>query len=153
MVALAGIFGWPILLYTLLGVHPGIATLIFLLNAGVAVTVWRQSSSPALSFFDGLTIIASRMMSGCANITVLYAPLILVGFYLVAVWNTARGLARGREFAQLAWIKMVTEESTAHDDQGHQPRPILKCSRCSWVSRNANVDTCARCGSSLVPFG
>jgi len=106
-IALLGIVGWPFLLADVLRNDVGILIVLVLANTTLAITVWRYVSSPSLSFFGALEVVASTMMTGCANVTILFVPVVLWFVYLAAVFHTAIGIVRGRGAAQTAWIGLV----------------------------------------------
>jgi len=101
-------YGWPLLFYS--GVDNQSQQsfwLIFVVNTIVALLVYNYNGSPELSFFKGLQIISGSLMSGCANITMLYLPFVLVVVYLGALFNTLLGLINGRKHTQESWAKTV----------------------------------------------
>ncbi len=102
------IAGWP---FAILDISSRGIDLNFwvmlLINSIVIVLVWHYNSVPVLPFFKGLTAICSSMMSGCANITLLYLPFVFFFLYVVILANTLVGLFRGREYTQEKWVKIV----------------------------------------------
>lgn len=94
-------YGWPLLFYSDLNGQPSQSFWpIFIINAVVALLVYNYNSSPELSFFKGLQVISGSMMSGCANITLLYLPFVLIVVYFGAAFNTLLGLINGRRYTQ-----------------------------------------------------
>ena len=93
------------------------------LNAALFALVWRRSSSPTLGFFAGLSSIAGSMMSGCANITLIYAIPVLAFCSLLAIVATFRGFVRGRRFTQQEWIRLESRfwERDATANEGNTP--------------------------------
>jgi len=68
--------------------------------------IWFNSSK-IYSYWDGLNIISGSMMSGCANITILYAvPAILI-VYLISIYNAFLGMFYGKRFAEDKWLNIV----------------------------------------------
>ncbi|MFO0960749.1 MAG: hypothetical protein U0800_25485 [Isosphaeraceae bacterium] len=98
-------FGWPCLLYESLPQPYFYAAL--LANAVVAATTWHQCSSREYSLFGGFQAIAGSMMSGCANITLIYLPLLMTGVYLACVFFSIGGLLHGRGWAQGRFLRVV----------------------------------------------
>ena len=79
---------WPLSLReTLVQPYLGIA---LTLNAATALFVIYRCSSKELGFIRGIDIIAESSMSGCANITILYLPPLLVIVYLLALYPLRR---------------------------------------------------------------
>jgi len=76
-------------------------------NTLLAILVWYYNSSEDLSYFAGLEDIGESFMSGCANITLLYLPFILVFAYFMAIYYTLLGFSKGREYTQEQWRRMV----------------------------------------------
>ena len=81
---------------------------MLLINSMVIALVWYYNSVPALPFFKGLTAICSSMMSGCANMTLLYLPFVFFFLYVVILANTLVGLVKGRKYTQEKWVKVVS---------------------------------------------
>ncbi len=102
------IFLWPLIL---IGAPDSQTQSLFwpsiVINSFVAILVWYYNSYDELSFFKGLNVISASMMSGCANITVLYLPLVLIVIYFIAAFNTLIGLFKGRPYTQEKWVKLV----------------------------------------------
>lgn len=65
------------------------------------------TSSPQLSYFRGLDIIAASFMSGCANITLLYIMPVLFFIQLWALMYSFVAIIAGRQFSQHRWILLV----------------------------------------------
>jgi hypothetical protein len=76
-------------------------------NTLVGILVWYYNSLDELSFFKGLSVISASMMSGCANITLLYLPFVLIVVYIIAAFNTLVGLFKGRAYTQEKWGNLV----------------------------------------------
>lgn len=68
------------------------ALLVAALNLGLLALVWRSCSTAECSYWRGLNVIAGSMMSGCANITLLYAPIVLAVVYLISIVYAFQGL-------------------------------------------------------------
>jgi hypothetical protein len=87
----------------------------FVLDVALLIFIWRYNSLPGLSFWKGMCVICSTMMSGCANITMLYIFPVLIVVYAIVVVHSLTGVARGdRTYAQERWvglIKWFTEHS------------------------------------------
>ena len=101
-------FGWPYLLFEPLADHQLFVWLLLIVNIGLAALVRFYTTSITISFFHGFSLIASSMMSGCANITLLYVPPVLAVIYLEAVIQTLIGLSRGRVYTQVWWVRRVS---------------------------------------------
>ena len=99
------IFGWP--LYLADTVPLPFFIFILLLNSIVAINSWYQCSSRELPYFAGLNAISASLMSGCANITLLYLPFILIYVYLKSIYYSVFGLYHGRWNAQRRWQTLV----------------------------------------------
>ncbi len=80
---------------------------LVLSNTLLASLTWYYNSSKGLSFFEGLENISESFMSGCANITLLYLPFILVFAYFKAVYYTLHGLFKSRAYTQEQWRRTV----------------------------------------------
>ena len=95
---------WPLFLAE---TQPVPALLVAALNLGLFAFVWRSCSTPECSYWRGLNIIAGSMMSGCANITLLYAPIALVVVYLISIVYAFQGLQNDRRPAGPRWERLV----------------------------------------------
>jgi hypothetical protein len=76
-------------------------------NTVLLIAVWYYHSSSDLSFFRGLDIICGSMMTGCANITILFLPIVLTVVYIYLVGDTLVGMVRGRAYTQERWKSLV----------------------------------------------
>jgi hypothetical protein len=76
-------------------------------NTLAGILVWYYNSLDELSFFKGLSVVSGSMMSGCANITLLYLPFVLIVVYLIAAFNTVIGFFKGRAYTQEKWGNLV----------------------------------------------
>ncbi len=99
------VFGWP--LYLVDTVSLSFFIFILLVNSSIAINSWYQCSSRELSYFAGLNAISASLMSGCANITLLYLPFILIYVHLKSIYYSVFGLYRGRWNAQRRWQVLV----------------------------------------------
>jgi hypothetical protein len=99
-------------------------------NAAMIVFVAVRCSSREIGFVGGLDIIAGSMMSGCANITILYLPPLLLGVYLVAAYHSLVSLARGRDYSQDRWTSLVR--------RFHKRRPPLAVERYEGSRRDVD---------------
>ena len=97
--------GWPLLLPNALA-QP-YTVIVFLVNAMIVANAWYQCSSPECSFFTGLKVISGSMMSGCANITIIYMPILMAAVYAACVLLSVAGIVQGRERAQLEFLGLV----------------------------------------------
>ena len=96
--------GWPLLTHGSLG---DLAFALGVLNLGLFVFVWRSCSTPRCSYWRGLNIIAGSLMSGCANITILYAPAVLGVVYLISLVYAVRGFVDRERPAGPRWEALV----------------------------------------------
>ena len=87
---------------TLVGL--GVAVVVSVL---VLIGVWKRSSAPDLSFFEGLEAIANRHMSGCMPLTSLYLYPLLVMVISIAQLYTVIGLFKGKSYTQERWVAVV----------------------------------------------
>jgi hypothetical protein len=102
------IFLWPLILAVVPESQTqGLFWLCLVINSCAAILVWYYNSIDELSFFKGLRVISASLMSGCANITLLYLPFVLIVVYLIAAFNTFIGLFKGRSFTQEKWVNLV----------------------------------------------
>ena len=95
---------WPLLFAES---QPHVAIVLAALNLALFIFVWRSCSTTACSYWQGLNIIAGSMMSGCANITILYAPIVLVAVYLISIVHAVRGLHNEQRPAGPRWESLV----------------------------------------------
>lgn len=105
LATLFAMFTWPLLLQDSL--TPPALALVFLLNAAIAINTWYQCSSPELPFPTGLNTIASSMNSGCARITLVYLPLLLIYVYILCLLYSISGTLQRRARAQLRFRALV----------------------------------------------
>jgi hypothetical protein len=95
---------WPL---TLIGMFPTMALVIFALNLVIFVVTWIYCACKECGYFDGMEIIATPLLSGWANITMLYLPFFLAITHYRAVLYAYRGIRNGKEEAELNWINFV----------------------------------------------
>jgi hypothetical protein len=98
---------WPFLLLLIDFMAIAVAIPLCILNIIILIFVWKRCSSPQFSLFRGMEIISSHLLSGCANITILYLPAFLVIIYIIALVYSLRSLSKGRQYAQLHWVNLV----------------------------------------------
>lgn len=101
-----------------------IMVLIAVINLILLIFVWHYSSSKTVSFFTGLEIISSRLVSGCANITLLYLIPFLFYVYLLFIIHTLIGIFKGRSYTQSQWVKFLTAFINKMDSRGQQAPPL-----------------------------
>jgi hypothetical protein len=95
---------WPLLF---VDTQPALALILAVFNIALFTFVWRSCATANCSYWRGLNIIAASMMSGCANITILYAPLVLVIVYLLSIVIAVQGLCSPQHRAGTSWEKVV----------------------------------------------
>lgn len=98
--------GWPVLLF-LGDLDRVVAVAIAVLNLALFLFVAFACSSPGCSYWKGLSVIAGTMMSGCANITILYLPLVLTVIYLFCIFMVAYGAFFSESPARERFLSMV----------------------------------------------
>lgn len=98
-------FAWPLFLFET--ITPVFVMLIFCLNTIIAVNTWYQCTSPEISFFRGLSAISVSQMSGCANITLLYLPFVLIGVYIISIYYSTLGMLYDRKISQGRFVRLV----------------------------------------------
>ena len=101
------IFAWPVFLIET--THSTIIVILLVSNSLIAINAWYQCHSNELGFFQGFSLIASRFMSGCANITILYLPFILVAIYFVSIYYSIIGIFYDRKESQERWIRLIVK--------------------------------------------
>ena len=99
------VFAWPLFFSEV--VPAPLLIIMLVANGCIAVNAWYQCSSRELSYFAALNIISASLMSGCANITLLYLPFVLLVAYLCSIYFSVLGLLRGRWHAQQSWQGLV----------------------------------------------
>ena len=77
------------------------------INIICLVLVWRNNKTSEITFWEGLSIISSTLMSGCANITILYIFPVLLITYFILLANTIIGFFKGKEYTQAKWAGVV----------------------------------------------
>jgi len=76
-----------------------IVIVIYLVNTSLLILVWINNKTAEISFWKGLCLICSQMMSGWANATLLYIfPMLFIAYFI---------LVKGKEYIQMKWIKLV----------------------------------------------
>ena len=105
--------------YVAAAVHPAVGAVALALNLCLMIFVWRSCSSPRCPYWLGMNLIAASMMSGCANITILYAPLILIGVYILSIGYAVLALLPSQQSASVRWEGWVPVQQ-AHS--GRLPR-------------------------------
>jgi hypothetical protein len=81
--------------------------LALVINSATALFVIYRCSSTELNFVYGIDVIAGSSMSGCANITIIYLPPLLVFVYLIALFYSVVSLFQGRAYSQGRWLALV----------------------------------------------
>ena len=98
------IFLWPFFLPLVLPYQ----LMVLILNGAIIANVWYQCSSRECGYFQGFMVVSGSYMSGCANITLLYLPFILVILFVPSVYWSIRAFFVGkRQDAQRSWIEWV----------------------------------------------
>jgi hypothetical protein len=82
---------------------------IGIVNIIIFVIVYKQSSSPYLSFNEGLALVAIKYSSGCANLTLLYMPIFHIILYLIMILVTFIGFFRGSDSTKRFWSNLIFE--------------------------------------------
>lgn len=77
------------------------------MSLALLIFVWVSCSTTECSYWRGLNIIAGSMMSGCANITILYAPFVLIAVYLISIVYAIQGLLSEQHPAGPRWENLV----------------------------------------------
>lgn len=95
---------WPL---WLVDIQPALVLILIVCNSALFTFVWRSCATQNCSYWRGLNIIAGSMMSGCANITIFYAPLVLVIVYLLSIVIAVQSLFSTHHRAGTSWEKMV----------------------------------------------
>lgn len=109
----AGMFvAWPIfsLVQSLAGRDiASIVMILVMFLAGIIlfILVWKRNSSPEMPLIDGLSAMATRMLSGCFPLTFLYIFFPLTVVMLIATGFALVGLVKGKHFTEQKWIGMV----------------------------------------------
>jgi hypothetical protein len=80
---------------------------LIVLSIALLIFVWKRCSSGACSLLLGFEVISAKLASGCANISILYVPVVLVGVYFICIFYTLNSLWRGHEYAQSHWVNFV----------------------------------------------
>ncbi len=101
------IFAWPLFLIDT--ADSVIVVILFVPNSLIAINAWYRCHSSELGFFQGFSLIATRFMSGCANITILYLPFILLGVYFASIYYSIVGILYDRKESQERWIRLVVK--------------------------------------------
>jgi hypothetical protein len=81
--------------------------LVLLVDSATALFVIYRCSSKELNFVHGIDVVAASSMSGCANITIIYLPPLLVVVYLIALYYSVVSLFVGRAYSQRRWLALV----------------------------------------------
>lgn len=80
---------------------------LIVLNTALFVAVQERCASQDCSLLTGFKIMSVRLSIGCANVSILYVPVVLVGVYLACVFYTFNGLRRNRSYTQCRWLNLV----------------------------------------------
>ena len=81
--------------------------LVLFVDVFLFVLVYYRCSRPDLSFIDGLTLISGSLMSGCANLTIIYIFPLLFLVYAVCVVVTGLGLLLGKTYTENSFLAVV----------------------------------------------
>jgi hypothetical protein len=97
---------WPLIL--LAWSFDIVSTIVLIvLSIGLFILVWKQCSSQTCSLLRGFEVISAKLASGCANISILYVPIVLVGAYFACIFYTFVSSWRGTEYSQSHWLNFV----------------------------------------------
>lgn len=76
-------------------------------NLAVLFFVRSRTETEELGLIRGFDLIAGSCMSGCANITILYLPPLMLMIYALVLLRSVLSLSRGRAYSQDRWIGLV----------------------------------------------
>tara|TARA_Y100001968_G_C19370437_1_gene724862 strand:+ start:1069 stop:1470 length:402 start_codon:yes stop_codon:yes gene_type:complete len=101
-----GILLWP--LFPLMGPTwtgaplPETSTVILpvIINTVINVLIYQRCSSPALSYYEGLSAMAGRFIGGCVNLTVVYIFFVILLFHALAGLLVLVGLFMGEGWTE-----------------------------------------------------
>jgi len=93
-----GILLWPF--FALLGPTwtgaplPETSTVMLpvIINTVINALIYQRCSSPALSYYEGLSAMAGRFIGGCVNLTVIYIFFVILFFHALAALLVLVGL-------------------------------------------------------------
>jgi hypothetical protein len=77
------------------------------INISVLFFVRSRTETEELGLIRGFDLIAGSCMSGCANITILYLPLLMLSIYALILIRSVLSLVWGREYSQERWTGLV----------------------------------------------
>ena len=98
-------FAWP--LFLMETITTPLVIILFAANTLIATNTWHKCTSSEISYWRGLCIMSGSLMSGCANITLIYLPFVLIAVYFAAIYYSIIGLFYDRRDSQERWAKLI----------------------------------------------
>lgn len=89
--------------------------MLVVVNTGTLAFSWWSCNSSTLSYFEGLEIISTRFMTGCANISLLITFPVLLAAYFMSIIISIKSLSNGKSFAEESWIRLVIKWSRSDE--------------------------------------
>lgn len=74
---------------------------------GVNILVDKRCSAPGLSYYEGLSAMAGKFISGFVNLTILYIFFLLLLLHFIAAVISLIGLIHGKEWTEITFEKFV----------------------------------------------
>lgn len=96
-------------LFFLLGiVSPLVIILLMIINVGLFIFfLYYYYYFNFFNFYDSFRIIIAPTLSGCANITLLYAVPLIIILYIYGLLLSLTGIFKGREYSLFNWYRLI----------------------------------------------
>lgn len=111
------ILGWPFWLLD----YPWVFGGCLLINTAIFLGVAHCTTSSKLNFWQGLRLLCSAYMSGCANITILYIFFVLLFYYIRMIGATLVGIRKGKTYVENQWLKIIANTQLNAPPQSNTP--------------------------------
>jgi hypothetical protein len=85
-----------------------IIILLIIINIGLFIFfLYYYYSFNFFNFYDSFRIVVAPTLSGCANITILYAVPLIIFIYIYGLLLSLTGIFKGREYSLFNWYRLI----------------------------------------------